>query len=137
MKRPHRNRPLFRLLRSQRRDWDQRELRFTPDLATQVPREQVGQIPLGDCCVCGIEPATAVVLIPRKGTVPGHGWGCTVCGLPADGACVVLCDGCTELWRTGDVNPSIACRGYPAVDGRIPILDLSEPHHHDMSKHRD
>jgi len=66
-----------------------------------------------------------------KNQVPGHGWGCLECHLPMDGASAVLCDDCCNGWQSGEVELQWACRGYPAIDGRVPIGELTEPHRHD------
>ena len=41
---------------------------------------------LGTCCICEGERATAIVMLPVKNVVRGHGWGCVACGL-AIGRC--------------------------------------------------
>jgi len=61
--------------------------------------------------------------------VPGSGWGCVVCGLPADGAIAVLCDGCL------DHTPRFAVHGYADGGGRILIDELREAFDHDLSRH--
>src|SRR5258708_10863139 len=44
------------------------------------------------CCICdSVDNVTAIVMLDVKGEVPGHGWGCVVCGLASDGASAVLC----------------------------------------------
>src|SRR6476659_4409564 len=74
---------------------------------------------LGPCCGCErTDGVKNVVMLHQRGVMPGRGWGCFVCGLPADGAVAVLCDAC--LGRA----PKFACRGYPAEDGRVPVSDL-------------
>jgi len=90
---------------------------------------------LGPCCLC--ETTTAVhriILLDVKCQVPGHGWGCFVRGLPPDGASAVLCDHCVERWQQGTAL-RFACRGYPGQDGRVPIIELTEPHEHDLKGH--
>lgn len=92
---------------------------------------------LGPCCICGGEERICrIVLLDRRCAVPGHGWGCAICGLPPDGAAAVLCGPCCDLWRAGIAALKTACRGFPASDGRIPIDDLSpEPFVHDAAEH--
>jgi hypothetical protein len=93
---------------------------------------------LGSCCVCGGERHVRnVIMLGSKAPVAGRGWGCLQCGLPADGAMAVVCDGCM-----GDDAPDVvvgrlrwACRGYPAEDGRVPVGELTGSHEHDMSRH--
>jgi hypothetical protein len=70
-------------------------------------------------------------MLDKRCVVSGHGWGCLVCGLPADGASYVLCDDCHDHQRA----PRFACRGYPGEDGRIAIQMLTTSFKHDMSKH--
>jgi hypothetical protein len=65
------------------------------------------------------------------------------CGLPADGAQAVVCDGCLgpldprTAMPVTDVTPRLldACRGYPAADGRLPIGELVGEHDHDPAGH--
>ena len=93
---------------------------------------------LGTCCICGgARDVHAIIMLAVRGQVPGHGWGCFQCGLATDGATAVLCDACCEGWQHGRVSLQFACRGWPAVDGRVPIGDLTEPHEHDMDQHPD
>jgi hypothetical protein len=88
---------------------------------------------LGPCCICGDEHPWVrnVLMLPLKNEVPGHGWGCLVCRLPADGASAVLCDDCLNLYQASLAELKFACRGYPATDGRVPIEKLSLRHEHD------
>jgi hypothetical protein len=90
---------------------------------------------LGPCCICeGLAGVCNIIMLDRRCAVSGHGWGCAVCDLPADGASAVLCDDCMELYRREPERLTIACRGYPATDGRIAIAELP-PFGHDMTKH--
>jgi hypothetical protein len=86
----------------------------------------------GPCCVCETtEGVTNLVMLDRRGATPGQGWGCTVCGLPSDGAMAVVCDACVGL------SPRFACRGYATELARIPIKELPEgKFEHDAQKHR-
>ena len=87
---------------------------------------------LGSCCVCdSTDGVVNVVMLHKKCPMPGRGWGCVVCGLSADGAVAVVCIPCYELNRP----LRLACRGYPATDGRIPIELLTGEHEHDFSQH--
>ena len=80
---------------------------------------------LGPCCRCETtEGVHAIVMLARRCAVPGHGWGCVVCGLPSDGASAVLCDPCVVRWQAAPALLTIACRGYPGTDGRSPIAEL-------------
>jgi hypothetical protein len=92
---------------------------------------------LGPCCICGgTRRVRNILMLSKKAPVPGHGWGCLACGLPADGASVVVCDRCCRL-HSSDIVAACryACRGYPATDGRVPIGELTGTHEHDMAKH--
>jgi hypothetical protein len=88
---------------------------------------------LGSCCVCGgLRNVGTIVMLPVRGALPGRGWGCVVCGLPADGASAVLCDACVGGYAAGDQPLRFICRGYPDSDGRMPFKDLAgAPHEHD------
>lgn len=86
---------------------------------------------LGSCCICGREEDVhTIIMLSVKGLVPGHGWGCFVCGLAPDGASAVLCGTCTLGWEDGTEALRFACRGYPAEDGRVSIEALTEAHEH-------
>jgi len=89
---------------------------------------------LGPCCCCGESGPDVrnIVMLHFKIPMSGRGWGCIVCGLPADGALYVCCDECFEK----KANPKYACKGYPAKDGRLPIEELTEPFEHDEKLHR-
>jgi hypothetical protein len=88
---------------------------------------------LGACCCCGGRRRVRNIgMLQRRGSVPGTGWGCVVCGLPADGACYVACDQCVKI----DAKPREVVRGYAASGEREPIESLSpEVFDHDMSLH--
>jgi len=88
---------------------------------------------LGPCCCCGgTRRVRNIVMLDRRASVPGTGWGCVVCGLPSDGASYVACDWCLEINR----RPREVILGYANDREREPIENLSpEPFAHDMSKH--
>lgn len=93
---------------------------------------------LGVCCLCEARQASTLIMLERRCAVPGHGWACFACGLPPDGASAVLCRVCTEIYETDPERLQLACRGYPASDGRIPIAELPpERFDHDEAKHRE
>jgi hypothetical protein len=74
-----------------------------------------GDLPdLGPCCMCGAPRPYAIVMLKRRAAVRGHGWGCVVCGLPADGAVAVLCDPCFERYHRDPAALTLACAGYPS-----------------------
>lgn len=92
------------------------------------------RVNLGTCCACGKsgQDVHNVVMLNRKGPTPGKGWGCLVCGLPADGAVAVLCDDCLEAGE----EIRFVCVGYAAEDGRMPIAELPfEPFEHRLAMH--
>lgn len=92
---------------------------------------------LGTCCVCGsTKRVRTILMLNLRSPIPGHGWGCAVCGVPADGAGAVLCDACCKAHR-GDITKAIrfVCAGYPATEGRVPIIECTEYFGHDLSKH--
>ncbi len=93
---------------------------------------------LGSCCVCeSVVNVHTVIMLHQKAPMPGHGWGCVVCGLSSDGALAVICDACAEAFASVMDPPlRFACCGYPASDGRVPITSLAGTHDHDMSRHR-
>jgi hypothetical protein len=96
-----------------------------------------GKPVLGPCCICeGNAGVHNIVMLPRRCAVPGHGWGCAVCGLPPDGASAVLCDHCLERYQADESALLFACRGYPASDGRMSVAELSDiVFEHDAAKH--
>src|SRR5687767_7678986 len=87
---------------------------------------------LGPCCACEkLEAVRNIIMLNVKGTVPGYGWGCFVCGLSTDGAVAVICDECLE----SNVEIRFAVDGKLDDKKRIPIGELTVPHNHDMSRH--
>ena len=93
---------------------------------------------LGPCCICE-KPngACVIIMLPRRGLVPGHGWGCFECDLPCDGAVAVICNECEPIFQADESALRFACRGFPASDGRVPVEELPPgDFDHDMSKHQ-
>ncbi len=89
----------------------------------------------GPCCSCEKTGADVrnVIMWEKRCPTPGRGWSCVVCGLPADGAVVVLCDACLDQER----EPRFACVGYPGQDGHVPIETLQGEFRHDLRRHRE
>jgi hypothetical protein len=94
---------------------------------------------LGSCCVCGgTDGVVNIIMLPHKSPIHGRGWGCFVCGVPADGATAVVC---RECFGDGDDTVAViprlrwACRGYPGSDGRVPVAELTGVHKHDEGAH--
>jgi len=73
----------------------------------------------------------SIGMVPFKGPSPGKGWGCFQCGLPSDGAVVVVCDDCVEL----EGDPVLACADYPKSPDRVEMSSLTIPFEHDLTKH--
>lgn len=91
---------------------------------------------LGPCCICKTtHNVRNIILLDLKTPLPGRGWGCFLCHLPADGASAVLCDPCHSAYAAGTANLRFACRGYPATDGRVPFATLSSQFQHDETLH--
>ena len=66
---------------------------------------------LGPCCHCGrTDDVRTIVMLSRRGPMPGCGWGCVVCGLPLDGAIAVLV---RRLHRQQRRHPEIRVRRLP------------------------
>lgn len=100
-----------------------------------TPRPGIDQ-ELGSCCGCGrTNGVRNVVLLNVVGPVPGTGWGCLQCGLPADGAVAVLCDDCAERLGPGFDGLRFICEGYPKDDKRIAYTGGGERFDHDLSRH--
>lgn len=91
---------------------------------------------LGPCCSCErAEGVTNILMLRQRAPVPGTGWACLQCGLPADGAYAVLCDECMAKLQDG-AGLKMAVSGYPAAGERVAIASLSpEPFDHDLSRH--
>ena len=97
-----------------------------------------GGLDLGPCCVCeGANRVRTVLMLPWRAPIPGHGWGCCQCGRPSDGAVAVICDSCFGDGSDVVERLRFACRGYAAVDGRVPIEELTTPFDHDDDAHRE
>lgn len=88
---------------------------------------------LGPCCNCGTTVGvTNMVMLHRRAPVPGTGWGCMICRLPADGAVAVLCDGCLGQ------EVKAVCLGYPKEGRRTPVKSLApEAFDHDPTVDHD
>lgn len=93
----------------------------------------------GTCCICqSPRRVRNLIMLHRRGPVPGTGWGCFTCGLPSDGAIAVICDQCFDAG--GDIEKRLTevVYGYPADRKRIPFSELApEPFDHDLTKHPD
>lgn len=95
-------------------------------------------IDLGRCCGCNARLGVRnVVMLEKKSPIPGRGWGCLICDLPADGAIAAVCDHCQRACADRGIDEVLrfACRGYPGTDGRIEYSELQGRHEHDLSRH--
>jgi hypothetical protein len=99
---------------------------------------------LGPCCVCGGAFGVTNIVMLDKRSPYGHGWGCFECGLPTEGASIVVCDDCIEQYSAEKIHEKAKwfCKpGGPDnyMAGRAPIaeLDNAPVHEHDMAKHPD
>lgn len=98
----------------------------------------MNDLDLGPCCHCGRLRASNIVMLGRR--LPysycgrGYGWGCLVCGLPADGVVSMLCDACVE-----ECNPPRYARlgGQGIASGRLVALHTFAvvPFNHNLAKH--
>lgn len=63
--------------------------------------DEIEAVDAGPCCACNATGATVrnFLMLEVKAPVPGTGWGCLICSLPADGAIAVVCDSCLEAER--------------------------------------
>lgn len=97
------------------------------------------EIDLGPCCICeGRVDVRTMISLDGKCPIPGRGWGCLKCHLPADGAVAVICDQCEKRYRQGQIRAlRFICTGYPALDGRTPRGEMRGSHQHDLSYHGD
>jgi hypothetical protein len=94
---------------------------------------------LGPCCGCEIaSPGVRnIVMLEKKASIAGTGWGCVVCGLSFDGAVAVLCDAWLWLWEHEQRPIRYACNGYPASGERVPVEELVGEHHHRDELHQE
>ncbi len=88
---------------------------------------------LGACCACGKEDLSVrnVICLDKEAPQAGTGWGCVVCGLPADGALAVICDEC----RVSGRPLAFAVLGFVTRHRRIPIEELTRSFSHRLEVH--
>lgn len=90
------------------------------------------------CCACGKQTTDRNILLAnKKAPIPNTGWGCHICGLPADGAIATLCNDCFEKILK-DKNISIikyVYKGFPENGELFSIEKLTEDFIHDETKH--
>lgn len=87
------------------------------------------------CCIC-LKKTTDknLVLVSRKAPIPGTGWGCHTCGLPADGAVSILCDECFSKFANKKVPVKYVYRGFLDA-GELVELKTLDNFNHDEIKH--
>lgn len=98
--------------------------------------EDITLIDYGTCCQCEGELGDVNVLsMDFRAPVIGTGWGCAICGLPFDGALVILCDTCIHNF---DIQNTLVVDGVIAGQGRIHIstIDTETRFQHNISKHQ-
>jgi len=92
---------------------------------------------LGTCCICGgSRKVTILVQHDLAAPTPGKGWGCVVCGAPANGAISVICKRCFPSWYHNETQIRLVCEGYPSEAGRVPIEQVTEPFTHFSVPHQ-
>lgn len=105
------------------------------------PRTEIGmeEAPdLGPCCNCGAigDLVRNIITMPFTAPQPGTGWGCMQCGLPGNGAIVVLCDNCLESHQRGEFKIVTVCDGLAYEGKRIAIKDYQyQIFKHDLRRH--
>jgi hypothetical protein len=103
-------------------EWD--EVSVWDDIEDEPPPEYEASFKdFGSCCSCGsTSHAANFLLLEHEAPVPGSGWGCAICKLPANGAIAVLCDTCLK-----QVNPVLThvIFGYPADKKRVSYDSVS------------
>ena len=90
---------------------------------------------LGVCCFCDRHKrGQSLVTLTFTAPVPGTGWGCTTCNLPADGAVAAHNAACEEAPQLGP--PKRIINGYIGQRQRIDFNDYQhQPFDHDPKAH--
>lgn len=94
----------------------------------------LNEVDLGACCACGLNKPDVrnMICLDRPARVSGTGWGCAVCGLPADGAVAVVCDDCLVAGR----EIRFVVYGYADRKQRMAVADLpAGDFNHDVRFH--
>lgn len=96
--------------------------------------EDFPDLDFGACCACGSRVHVRnFILLPFRTPVPGTGWGCATCGLPADGALSVVCDDCAG--KGGEIDLKYMVVGFVSEQMRCEIDCDMEPFEHDAGNH--
>jgi len=106
---------------------------------------------LGRCCNCGVtgknkagDPLVVNInFLSFRAPKEGTGWGCVVCGMPPNGAIVVLCDACQEVFqatakdmKSPEEGVLSVCFGWPDEDVRLAWEGFEKvPFNHDDEEH--
>lgn len=104
-----------------------------PTEPTPAPPSDDSTLDLGPCCCCEQEGPSVrnIIMLHKQAPVPGTGWSCIVCKLPADGAVYVNCDTCLA----NNVPPKYVIVGMAANKQRAPVDSLTGTFEHDLTKH--
>ena len=89
----------------------------------------------GPCCICESETDVLNIIQLDYKVKSESGWGCIVCGVPAEGAVAIVCDPCFEKY-----SDTIEDEIRFLMDGRerripVPPIEGRIPHEHDLSRH--
>lgn len=79
----------------------------------------------GPCCLCGCQGSTWIMLLlDGLAPMPGLGWGCTKCGLAANGAIALACPDCGAALADGRATIVYICYGAVNEPGRMPLARM-------------
>ncbi|WP_445630416.1 hypothetical protein [Nostoc sp. DSM 114167] len=92
---------------------------------------------LGACCGCGTTNSLVrnILTLHKKALVPGTGWECFICGIPANGAIAVICDDCLAQLEEGKEVLKQAVYGDVLGKQRCDIAQLTEDFDHKNIPH--
>ena len=89
----------------------------------------------GSCCICESKTDVRNIIQLDYKVALESGWGCVQCGLPAEGAVAIVCDGCIERY-----SDNIEGKIIYLMDGgqrriAVPPVEGCIIHEHDLSRH--
>lgn len=88
------------------------------------------------CCICQKHTKDKnILMVKKKAPIPGTGWGCIICNLPADGAIATLCNECLAEVMAKKAELKYVCEGYAPYGNLVDIKTLSENFDHDEIRH--
>ncbi|MEH2164545.1 MAG: hypothetical protein V7K38_26715 [Nostoc sp.] len=101
-------------------------------LDTDDPDYDEEPLDLGACCGCGTRHSRVqnILTLQKKALIPGTGWSCFVCGIPADGAIAIVCDNCLAQIEDGKQILKQAVYGDVLDKKRCDINLLTEDFRH-------